>query len=286
MTGGALAIWAAMVALAIHAIWSQRQPHDERRAKLLIVAGGVVFPTVTLAGLLTYGLALLPGLVAAAPPGSLRIEVSGRQWWWHMRYLPADGEPVEVANEIRLPVGEPVEFQLESIDVIHSFWIPALGGKMDMLPGRRTRLVLQPTRVGTFRGVCAEYCGSAHARMAFDVHVVEREDFEGWLARQREPAAQPEGAFAARGAELFRENGCGACHRIRGTASNGAVGPDLTHVAGRASLGAGTLGNGRDDILRWLADPESLKPGVHMPAFHMLPEPELRALAAYLESLR
>jgi cytochrome c oxidase subunit II len=286
MTGGALVIWVAMVALAIYAIWSRREAHTERQAKLLILGGGVAFPTVTLAGLLTYGLAILPGLVAPAPDGSLQIAVSGQQWWWRVRFLPPDGEPVELANEIRLPVGEPVEFLLESLDVIHSFWIPSLGGKVDMIPGRGTRLVLRPTRTGNFRGVCAEYCGSSHALMAFDVVVVEKEDFARWLALQREPAAEPTDPLAARGRELFLANGCSACHTIRGTPADGVVGPDLTHAGGRASLGAGTLRNERGAVLRWVRDTETLKPGVHMPAFDMLPEPELRALAAYLESLQ
>jgi cytochrome c oxidase subunit 2 len=286
MTGGALAIWAAMVALAVYAIWSRRRPHDERRAKLLIVAGGVAFPTVVLAALLTYGLALLPALVAPAPPGSLVVEVLGLQWWWRVRYPARDGAPVELANELRLPVGEPVELRLESGDVIHSLWIPALGGKTDMIPGRRTRLVLHPTRIGTFRGICAEYCGSSHARMAFDVHVLPRDEFERWLARQAEPAQQPREELAASGAELFRANGCGACHSIRGTPSAGGVGPDLTHVGGRTSLAAGSLDAARGALERWLAEPERIKPGALMPAFHMLPEGELEALAAYLESLR
>ncbi len=229
---------------------------------------------------------MLPGLVAAAPAGSLQIAVSGQQWWWRVHYLSPDGAAVELANEIRLPVGEPVEFQLESLDVIHSFWIPSLGGKVDMIPGRKTRLALLPTRTGVFRGVCAEYCGSAHALMAFDVVVVEKEEFERWLVQQREPAADPLETIAARGRDLFLANGCSACHTIRGTAADGIVGPDLTHAGGRASFGAGTLRNVPGAVHRWITQTERLKPGVHMPAFDMLPEEELRALAAYLESLQ
>jgi cytochrome c oxidase subunit II len=285
MTSSALVIWAAMVALAIYAIWSRREAHTERQAKLLIVVGGVAFPTFTLAGLLTYGLSMLPGLVAPAPPGSLRVEVTGQQWWWRLRCFAPDGAAVELANELRLPVGEPVEFQLDSLDVIHSFWIPSLGGKVDMIPGRTTRLVLLPTRTGTFRGVCAEYCGSAHARMAFDVVVVEKDEFEPWLAQQREPAADPTDALAARGRDLFLANGCGACHTIRGTVADGVVGPDLTHVGARASVGAGTLPNEDGALLRWITDPRESKPGAHMAAFDMLPADELQALAAYLEGL-
>jgi cytochrome c oxidase subunit II len=285
MAAGGVAIWLVMVSLTIYAVWS-RHSHSERQAKLFIVAGGVAFPALTLAGLLIYGLMLLPELVGPAPPGSLKIAVSGEQWWWRVRYLPPGGEPVELANEIRLPVGEPVELQLESPDVIHSFWIPSLGGKVDMIPGRKTRLVLLPTRTGTFRGVCAEYCGSAHALMAFDAVVVEKVEFAHWLDAQRQSASEPREALATRGRELFLANGCGACHTVRGTPADGFVGPDLTHAGGRASIGAGTLRNERGAFLRWIAGSETIKPGVHMPAFDMLPRQDLAALAAYLEALK
>jgi cytochrome c oxidase subunit 2 len=212
--------------------------------------------------------------------------VTGRQWWWRVRYPTPDGTPVELANEIRLPLGEPVEFLLESDDVIHSFWIPSLGGKVDMIPGRTTRLALLPTRAGVFRGICAEYCGSAHARMSFDVTVVEQAEFEDWLQRQRTPALSPTAPLAAAGGELFMSSGCGACHTIRGTPADGAIGPDLTHVGGRTSIGAGVLRNTGGAFLHWIAATEKLKPGVHMPAFDMLRHDELRALAAYLEDLR
>lgn len=181
MAVGALLIWLAVVGLTIHAARVRPEPYSQREATLLIIGGGAVLPTVVLAVLLGYGLSLMPKLLAPAPPGSLKIAVSGEQWWWRVRYLLPDGEPVELANEIRLPIGEPVEFQLESPDVIHSFWIPSLGGKMDMIPGRRTRLTLEPTRTGLFQGVCAEYCGTSHAFMRFSVVVQEKQDFARWL---------------------------------------------------------------------------------------------------------
>ena len=205
---------------------------------------------------------------------------------WQIRITYAEGTPVELANEIRLPVGEPVEFELDSPDVIHSFWIPALGGKMDMIPGRRTRLVLHPTRIGTFRGACAEYCGTSHALMAFPVVVMEKADFARWLERQQHPARAPTGATAARGSELFFLNGCSACHAIDGTEARALIGPNLTHVGSRLTLGAGIVQNGRDGLLRWLQQTDKVKPGVHMPHFGMLPRDELDALAAYLDSLQ
>jgi cytochrome c oxidase subunit 2 len=193
---------------------------------------------------------------------------------------------VVLANEIRLPVGETVEFRLESPDVIHSFWIPSLGGKMDMIPGRVTRLALTPTKTGVFRGACAEYCGTSHALMSFDVVVHEKEGFDRWLAHQQMPAGPPGAAAAARGHELFLANGCGACHAIRGTTAKGVIGPDLTHVGSRLSIGAGTLSNTRDALVRWIARTDHVKPGVIMPSFGMLPDEQLQAMALYLEGLR
>ena len=285
MVGGAVVTWLVVIGLSIYGI--RAQPDKEHRGpfKLLIIGGGVVLPTLVLAAYLIYGLALLPDLVEPAPEGSLTVAVSGEQWWWRVRYLPPDGDPVELANEIRLPVGEPVEFVLDSPDVIHSFWIPTLGGKIDMIPGRRTRLALEPTRTGVFHGVCAEYCGTSHALMRFSVVVQEPDDFQRWLDAQRAPAQEPQTPLAARGKDLFLANGCGACHAVRGTPADGVVGPDLTHVGSRLSLAAGTLPNERDDFLEWIAHTEAVKPGVHMPAFGMLPQEDLQALAVYLDGL-
>lgn len=285
MAAGAVVIWLAVVALSVYAHHVRPGPHDERKTTLLVIGGGALFPTVVLGVLLSFGLAELPGLLAPAPEGSLRIAVSGEQWWWRVRYQPPGGAPFELANEIRLPMGESVQFLLDSPDVIHSFWVPSLGGKIDMIPGRVTRLALEPTKTGTFRGACAEYCGASHALMNFYVVVQEREDFARWLEHQRTPARPPAGALATRGREVFLANGCGACHTVRGTPADGVVGPDLTHVGSRVSLGAGILPNEPDDFLRWIARTDDVKPGVHMPAFGMLPPRELRALAAYLEGL-
>jgi len=288
MTGGAVVVWLIMIALALYAIWLQPGAHDVKQTRRWIIGGGVVFPTVVLSVLLVFGLRMLPPLVAKAPEGSLQVEVKGLQWWWRVRYPPAAdaiGNTVELANEIRLPVNEPVQFLLDSEDVLHSFWIPALGGKVDMFPGRRTRLALTPTRTGTFRGVCAEYCGDAHAQMNFDVIVMERADFDAWLREQSRPATTPIDETANRGSELFVSRGCAACHTVRGTEANGTVGPNLTHVGSRASIGAGILKNQPDMFHRWLEETDVVKPGVLMPSFHMLPEKERVALAAYLEQL-
>jgi cytochrome c oxidase subunit 2 len=288
MTAGAILIWLAVIGLAFYAMRVRPEAHSRRQTNLLIIGGGAIIPTVVLSGLLAYGLALMPPLLAPAPEGSLKIAVTGEQWWWRVRYLTpgGNGAAVELANEIRLPIGERVEFHLESPDVIHSFWIPALGGKIDMIPGRSNRLALEPTRTGVFRGACAEYCGTSHALMSFYAVVLEKADFVAWLEHQQKPAQSPAQPLADRGQELFLANGCGACHTVRGTPADGVVGPDLTHVGGRLSLGAGILPNEPDAFLRWIARTEHLKPGVHMPAFGMLPPEDLRALAVYLEGLQ
>jgi cytochrome c oxidase subunit 2 len=286
LTLGSIFIWLLVVALAVYAAYF---PHEGKRRKLarsLIVGGGVVLPSVVLTGVLLYGLALLPELLAPAPVGSLKVELIGYQWWWEVRYLREGQEPIVLANEVRVPFGQPVEFELESRDVIHSFWIPALGGKMDMIPGRRTRLRLEADRAGVFRGACAEYCGTSHALMSFSVVALEPPAFATWLSEQAADARTPNAASTRQGAQLFVENGCGACHRVRGTEAVGRVGPDLTHVGGRLSLAAGALSNGHGELARWLVDTERLKPGVHMPQFGMLPRGDIQALAAYLESLK
>lgn len=286
MAAGAALVWLVVVGLAVYAIRGHPDdPLDERTARLLIIGGGAVFPSVVLCALLAYGLSRMPDLLAPPPGDVLHVAVSGEEWWWRFRYEAPGDEPVESANELRLPAGEPVLFTVSSPDVIHSFWVPSLGGKIDLIPGRTNRLTLEPTRTGEFRGVCAEYCGHAHALMAFDVVVMEPAEFRAWLAEEAAPAVDPDVALERRGADLFLSNGCGACHTIRGTPAQGLVGPDLTHLASRATLAAGTLPNTPEALRRWIARPDEVKPGVHMPGFHMLDDGVLDAITAYLAGL-
>ena len=280
MTAGAAVIWVLVVSLTIYALLRRRR-HSGRTASILIVGGGLVGPTIILTGLLVAGLALLPGLLAS-PAGALQVRISGEQYWWRVQYLLPGGERVELANEIHLPVGEPVEILLESPDVIHAFWVPSIAGKVDMIPGRVNRLTLEPTRTGVFRGVCAEYCGTSHALMAFDAVVLDKEHFRSWLQRERRPAAIRQSP----GLDAFLANGCGACHAIRGTTADGVIGPDLTHFGSRRRLGAGVRTNDRAALEMWITDPARVKPGVHMPAFGMLPAEDVPIMAAYLEALR
>jgi cytochrome c oxidase subunit 2 len=283
MLAGGGSIWLLVVGAAFYASRLRPGPHSVRSANVLLVWGGVVAPTLILAGLLTYGLALMADL--RTPGDGLRIHVSGEQWWWRVSYLAPGRAEVVSANEIRLPLGQRVEIELTSPDVIHSFWIPPLGGKVDMIPGRVNRLVLEPTRTGTFRGVCAEFCGTSHALMAFSVVVMEEAAFTDWLAQEAQAASPPGTPAAEAGKELFLQVGCGACHAVRGTAADGIIGPDLTHLAGRATLAAGTLPNTPEDLVRWIAHAETVKPGSRMPSFTALPGDHLEAIAAYLAGL-
>lgn len=286
MAAGAGIVWLAVIALGMYAVLGPARPHSQRGSRRLIVIGGIVVPTLVLAVLLLYGLALMPRILSLPAGDGVKIAVSGEQWWWRVRYLRPDGRWIDSANEIRLPVNHRTELVLDSPDVIHSLWIPSLAGKMDMIPGRVTRLAVEPTRTGRFRGQCAEFCGASHAFMAFYVEVMEPEAFDAWLEAQAQPAEGPPDAASVRGESAFGRSGCGACHTVRGTHANGTVGPDLTHVGSRLSIGAGILPNEPDDLRRWLRETTALKPGVHMPAFGMLPPGDVEALAAYLKGLR
>jgi cytochrome c oxidase subunit 2 len=285
MAGGAAAIWLAVMGVAIYAMAIPRR-HPHHVGRLFVLTGGAVLPTIVLAALLTYGLSLMPALLAPGAADGEQIEVVGEQWWWRVRYVLPDGAAIDLANELHLAVDRRVSLSLEAADVIHSLWVPSLAGKVDMIPGHVNAMALEPTRPGIYRGACAEFCGGSHAWMSLHVVVGSEEEHAAWLAAQRAPARSAEGAIAQRGETLFATLGCGACHTIRGTAADGAVGPDLTHVGSRVSLGAGTLDNDVDGFARWLAHTDELKPGVHMPSFEMLPQSDLHALATYLEGLR
>jgi cytochrome c oxidase subunit 2 len=286
MTAGALLIWAGVIALAVYVVRVPAERWSRRRSSVLIVGSGAVGPTIVLAVLLVYGLRLLPPLVERVADGGLTIVVEGEQWWWRVRYLAPGREPIESANEIRLPLGERVQLRLQSNDVIHSFWVPSLAGKMDMIPGRTTYLALQPTVAGVYRGACAEYCGTSHALMGFLVEVLPREHFDRWLDVQSAPAAPPAGPHARRGQAVFFSSGCSACHAIRGTPAAGSIGPDLTHVGSRLSLGAGVQPNDTAAMARWLRETALVKPDALMPSFGMLPPGDVDALATYLKGLQ
>lgn len=281
MATGAVVIWVVVIGLATYAIFSRRA-HDARTIRRLVIGGGALVPTIVLTTLLIYALSIMPDLHRPAPEGSLRIRVAGVRWWWRVRYEDSEGGDFVTANEIHLPVDQPVQFELVSEDVIHSFWVPSLGGKMDMIPGRTNRLTLHPNREGVFAGICAEYCGTAHAQMKFPVIVEDAESFQRWQSTQRR-SAEPGNAPGLR---VFLSRGCSACHAIRGTQAAGVVGPDLTHFGSRRSIGAGILANDRQNLRRWITETHAVKPGVEMPAFRTIDDDELMQLVDYLESLR
>ena len=253
-----------------------------------IVGGGIAFPIVVLSALLIYSTARgLP--LRQLGDEYMVIEVSGVQWWWEVRYRdPATGHVIRSANEIRLPVGRTVTLGLTTADVIHSFWVPALGGKVDMVPGRVQHLRTQVSKPGVHRGVCAEFCGNQHAKMALHVVAMAPQEFDRWLAGQSAPATAPGDAAAGRGARLFTELRCNACHTVRGIAEAQAqqTAPDLTHVASRLYIGAGELPVEAASFARWVAYIQHIKPGARMPGFEHLDQASLADLAAFLDGLK
>ena len=281
---GAAVVLAVVLVLAAYAVFAPRARAARLGARGLIVGGGIVFPAVVLSALL--GWTLLRAAPLALPGPALAIEVVGEQWWWRVHYLDADGRrDFTTANEIRIPTGTTIEVRLASADVIHSFWVPALAGKLDMIPGRTNRLRLRADRPGVFRGQCAEYCGGPHALMALYVLADAPAEFERWSAAQRRTAATPVTAEERRGRELVLTH-CASCHAVRGTDAAGERGPDLTHVGSRRSIGAGVLPANPGAFAAWIVSSQHLKPGNLMPAFDAFDGAELRAIAAYLERLR
>lgn len=284
MLAGAIVLWCLVNGLMFYVTRMNPRAMSARGAWMLIVGGGIVFPTVVLAILLSYALSIMPD--QRAQGDGMRVEVTGKQWWWQVAYWPEGAEsPVVTANHIVLPTGARAEITLNAEKVIHSFWIPALGGKTDMIPGRTNRMSLEPTVPGEYRGQCAEFCGESHAEMAFGVEVLTPEDFDAWLAREAAPAQAPQTDLAREGRDIFLAEGCGGCHAVRGTPARGTVGPDLTHLASRTLLAAGALPMEREALIDWIADPESVKPGARMPAYDHLPRERIVAMAAYLEGL-
>ena len=219
-----------------------------------------------------------------APAGALRVQVIGHQWWWEYRYADLG---VVTANELHLPVGTPVQLELTSADVIHSFWAPGLGGKRDLMQGRTNRIAFTAESTGEYLGQCAEFCGASHANMRLRVFVESDSAFRAWVAGQRQvPAATPRGSLAERGRELFGRSACIACHTIDGIPqARGTVGPNLTHVGGRTKIAGALFPNTADNLRRWIANAPSLKPGSLMPPMP-LPDADLAALVAYLQSLQ
>ena len=262
-----------------------RSPDREARAKRVVVIAGAVTVGVLFV-VLFADLAVARGLTRLATSPALTIRVTGHQWWWDVEYedlIPQ--RRVRLANEIHLPVGQPVLVKLQSHDVIHSFWVPNLAGKRDLIPGHHTETWIRADRPGVYRSQCAEFCGLQHAKMALYVVAEPRDQFDAWIARQRTPAVTPNDTLAVRGKGVLESGSCALCHTVTSTLARGLVGPNLTHVGSRLSLAAGTLPNTPGYLAGWIADPQTIKPGAQMPPNSLTPE-DLRALVAYLSTLR
>ncbi len=271
---------------ASHAARADAPPlADGRRSRFAVMAASLV-STVLLAGLVVIDILTDRSLSRLPAADALHIEMIGHQWWWEAHYRDRDGHDVfAVANELQVPTGRTIVVSLKSADVIHTFWVPNLHGKKDMLPGRASTIAFRIDREGVYRGQCAEFCGLEHALMAFFVTGLPPQRYDEWEARQRQPAAAPAGAEARRGQQLFLSSSCAQCHTVRGTGAQGTLGPDLTHLASRKTLGAGTQANEQAKLAAWIVDPEGVKPASTMPASRLPPD-EVRALVAYLEGLR
>jgi cytochrome c oxidase subunit 2 len=283
MLAGAIAIFVVVMGLLLYGLLAKRtRPGAPTRA--LIVGGGVVFPVVVLSALLVYTVALGARLGAGPPPDALVVDVTGHMWWWDVRYADENGRPaLTTANELRIPVGRPVHLRIRSNDVIHSFWVPNLAGKIDMIPGRVNAITLRADAPGVFRGQCAEFCGLQHTLMALHVVAEEAQAWEAWFGRSRTAAARVTATGSEAGRKVFVEAGCGSCHALRGVSDPPpGLAPDLTHVGSRPSLGAGLLPNSVGTIAAWIAGSQSIKPGNAMPSFDALTGAELTAVAEFL----
>ena len=295
--GDAMYVTAAVVFVLVVAalLWSAfrrrraDEPQDPKRTNRAMSVTVIAATAATIIILFVFlVLDLSVGRALTTNPGkaALQIRVTGFQWWWDVQYR--DSLPQNwafTANEIHVPVGRPVVFELLSRDVIHSFWPPNLDGKRDLIPGDENSIWFQAESAGVYRGQCAEFCGLQHARMGFLVIAEPPDSFAAWLARERDTAMTPTDAVAKRGQEIFLGSTCVMCHTIGGTMAGSRIGPNLTHVASRRTIAAGTLANTRGNLASWILDPQAIKPGTRMPP-NRLKQEDLEALLTYLETLK
>ena len=284
---GSAIVFAVVLVLLLAAVLRGRArdrplERDTAFATRLTVTAGAIVPLVVLVGLFVLTVRTLPATSAPRGPTALTVEVRGHQWFWEVRY---PGHNAVTANEIHIPARTRVKVVVSTVDVAHSLWVPRLNRKIDMIPGRRNTVLLDARRPGVYRGQCAEFCGLQHANMAFLVVAEDPARFRAWLARESRPAATPASAGSRRGLAVFLGAGCGGCHAIRGTAARASFGPDLTHLASRATLAADTIPNNTGSLAAWISDPQHFKPGNKMPALHLAGD-DFQALLAYLQGLR
>ncbi|MFL5514978.1 MAG: cytochrome c oxidase subunit II [Gemmatimonadales bacterium] len=292
MYATALAVFVLVTAALLWGAFRRRDaaedptaPDTERSLKRSVgVATGAT--VVILFVFLVLDISVGRAVTASPGPHALPVRVTGHQWWWEVQY--PDSVPnnwVTTANEIHVPVGRPVVIELRSTDVIHSLWPPNLSGKRDLIPGYENSLWFRADTAGVYRAECAEYCGHQHAKMSLVVVAEPRDSFEQWLVQQRDTALTPTDSLGLRGQEVFLGSSCVMCHAIGGTPAGSRVGPDLTHLASRSTIAAGTLPNTRGNLAGWIVDPQRIKPGTRMPPNQLSPS-DLNALLAYLGTLR
>jgi cytochrome c oxidase subunit II len=283
-------VYVTVVAAATWAIRRRRRESDDSpetsAALTRTVTAAVILTAVVLVVLTLSSVAAERGLTQPSGPGAVQVDVIGHQWWWDFQYqdvTPSDtvGSP----NELHIPVGVPVVLRVRSSDVIHTFWVPNLHGKRDLIPGQVTYTWIQADTPGVYRGQCAEFCGHQHAHMAFIVVAQPMQEFLQWIQHQRQPAAEPVTAEQQRGRDLLLGSTCVTCHTIRGTTAGSRVGPDLTHVASRQTIAAGTLPNTREHLGDWIHNSQAIKPGNRMPP-SPLDGDDLQAVVSYVRSLR
>jgi cytochrome c oxidase subunit 2 len=289
LSGICAIVWLAIAIATLIAIRRGRNAAaadapDARVSRNVAIAAGV--SVVALFGILFESVITGRALDSLRTTDAVRIQVTGNQWWWDVQYdNPTPSLRVTTANEIHIPVGRPVKFDLVAVDVIHSLWIPNLQGKVDLIPGRLNELWLRADRPGVYRGQCAEYCGLQHAKMALVVVAEPSDDFERWLAANRASAPPPTTPAQMRGRDVVERGPCAMCHNIGGTLAGGRTAPDLTHIASRSTIGAGSVPNTPGYLAGWISDPQHIKPGNRMPPTGLSGE-ELQAVLAYLEILK
>lgn len=282
-------VFVAVLAMTAYALIRRRdrerdEASDQQFGQTLTVAAGIIIPIVILGVVLFASVGASDATSAPLDEPALTIEVIGYQFWWEVRYLDYG---FSTANEIHIPVGQPVNIHLRSHDVIHSFWVPQIQAKRDMIPGEVNILRLQANEAGEFRGLCAEFCGLQHALMQFILVASPPDEFAAWVANQQQPAREPTTPAQEQGRLVYLQSSCVYCHAIRGVNDpppTGVISPDLTHLASRRTLAAGAIANNTGNLGGWIVDPQGIKPGNNMPATNLTSE-ELRALLAYLESL-
>ena len=257
-----------------------RAPESGRR---FIFLGGIVLPVLILVPLMVVSVRTGIAINDAGDGEALVIEIVGWQFWWEARYPDLE---IVTANEIHIPTGRPVELRLTSVDVIHSFWVPQIAGKLDLIPGQTNTMVIQADEAGFYRSHCAEFCGIQHALMAFHMVAESSEDFDNWVELMQQPAEPPQDELALRGQTIFMANHCSACHGIQGGGAAGGSAPDLTHLMNRRFIAAGTLLNNEANLVDFITNAQEIKTGTSMPSFDELDDESIEALIAFLETLQ